>query len=500
MSRTETNDTEIRGDIPGGSIIENSDGKIHEKISAISTATNKESEVVENTLSRPVIEWKWHEKFVFRIFFIFFFLLVVPLDFDYYARWFTLDWANLHIRDLGSLSGSRLHFMKINTESGEFGLASYVNWGITFLIAVVGGIIWTILDKRSRNYRVLYYFILVAVSFSMAVRLQGLTFSKVFPSQMPALALTQLNTDLGDFTPQKLYWIQLSFVHGYEILLGLVELLIMLFLFFRKTRALGAALALAMIGNIAIANHVYDGGIHLAASFYALGGIFVLWPYLPGIWNLLVKQKDVAPVIYYFPFAKKWQRYLRLGIKIFIFSVFFVLSAYKHWENYTYDSYKVPANPGLTNARGFYNVTEFRLNNNPLPYSPTDSLRWRDVTFENWSTISFSVHNTFLIHGEAGRGKQYKDVDRTYESAGTGGGRRHYYYEADTVNKVLRLQNKNKVYKDQELELHYERASDSRILLWGKNEYADSIHVVLDKAERIYPLYEDRSKEIAWLP
>ena len=389
--------------------------------------------------------------------------------------------------------------MKIDAESGAFGLASYINWGLAFIIALAGALIWTPLDRKRKNYQVLYYFILVAVSYSMLMKLEGLTFSKVFPTQMPALALTQLNTPFGDFTPQKLYWIQMSFVHPYETFIGLAELAIMVLLFFRQTRALGAALAISMIGNIAIANHVYDGGIHLAASFYAIGGAFVLWPYMPSIWNLLIKRKDVVPHIYHYPFQEKWQKYLRYGFKLFIFGFFFVTSAYLHWHNYTYDSYKVPSRPGLANARGFYQVSEFKLNNKAIPFSPVDSVRWQDVTFEKWSTISFSVFRKFLIHGEAGRGKQFKDVDRTYESAGTGGGRRHYYYEADTVNQVLHLQNKNKVYKEEKFDLHYERPTPSRIVLKGENEFKDSIYVVLDKVDKKYALLEQARGEASLL-
>lgn len=465
------------------------------------------------------IQWTNIEKIVFRVVFIFFFLLIVPLDIDFYAKWFTTDWSNLHIRDIGGLSGSSFNpikivenntgagdiggisksnvsFLKINAESGTFGVASYINWGLAFLIGLIGAAIWSIFDKKSKNYRKLYYFLTVAVSFSMLIRLNGLTFSKVFPTQMPDLALTQLNTDFGDFTAQKLYWIQLSFVHNYEIFAGLAELLIMILLFFRKTRFWGAALALAMIGNIAVVNHAYDGGIHLAASFYVIAGGFVVWRYLPQIWNLIVNEKNTALNLYQFPYKEKWQKYLRIGLKTFVFGFYFILSGYLHWYNYKYDSYKVPSRPGLTDARGLYQVTEFKLNNKPLVYSPTDSLRWKNVTFEKWSTISFSVFNTFLIHGEAGRGKQVKDVDRAYESAGTGGGRRHFYYEADTINKVLTLYNKNKVYKEEQMTLRYDRPNKSRIILSGINEYKDSIYVVLDKKDRKYPLYEGRQSSI----
>ncbi|ULT40381.1 hypothetical protein KRR40_37140 [Niabella defluvii] len=103
------------------------------------------------------------------------------------------------------------------------------------------------------------------------------------------------------------------------------------------------------------------------------------------------------------------------------------------------------------------------------------------MTLEKWSTLSFTVFNTFDIHGEAGRGKQYKDIDRTYESAGTGGGRRHFYYEIDSINKILTLKNKNKVYEKQVLQLHYERPNENEILLNGNNEYGQPISMLLIK-------------------
>lgn len=444
--------------------------------------------------AQSVPAWKGYEKFAFRVAFIFFFLLCFPLSPDFYTQFFTLDWSNLHIRDLGTLSGRGLHFMSIPTESGQYGLGSYVNWGIYFLIALAGGTIWTFLDHKRNNYRVLYYFISTLVAISLCVKLQGLTYSKIFPSQMPELALTQLNTAFGDFTQQKHYWIQFSFVPGYEIFAGLAELLIMVLLFFRRTRAWGAALAVAMVGNIAIANHAYDGGVHVLAMLYPLGGIFVLWRYLPPIYKLIVKEQDTKPNLYHYPFQKKWEKYFRYGFKTVLFLLFFVVSGYLHYDNYKNDSYKVPARAGLANARGYYDVTEFRLNNTVLPYSPVDSNRWQNVTFEHWSTLSFSVFNTFEIHPEAGRGKQFKDIDRTYESAGTGGGHRHYYYEEDSVSKKLTLYSKNKFYVNERMELSYSRPTPDRIILNGINTNKDSIYVVLDRKQQTYPLYEGRQK------
>jgi hypothetical protein len=60
---------------------------------------------------------------------------------------------------------------------------------------------------------------------------------------------------------------------------------------------------------------------------------------------------------------------------------------------------------------------------------------------------------------------------------------------------VLHLQNKNKEYKEEKLDLRYDRPSSSRIILWGKNEYSDSVYIVLDKQERKYPLLNNGYSE-----
>src|SRR5690606_10697486 len=97
-------------------------------------------------------------------------------------------------------------------EDAPFNVVSYINHFILLGLGIVGSLIWGLIDRNRENYRVLLYFSSVMVSFALAIHLQGLTFSKIFPTQMPDLALTQLNTPFGDFTAQKLYWIQFSFV------------------------------------------------------------------------------------------------------------------------------------------------------------------------------------------------------------------------------------------------------------------------------------------------
>ena len=93
--------------------------------------------------------------------------------------------------------------------------------------------------------------------------------------------------------------------------------------------------------------------------------------------------------------------------------------------------------------------------------------------------------------------KLVRDLRTTWELSGVGSDRKWYYYDADTVNHILYLQNKNRSNRDQKQVLHYERPTASRIILWGLNEFNDSIQVVLDRNEKTYPLRQIGDKDIS---
>jgi hypothetical protein len=189
------------------------------------------------------------------------------------------------------------------------------------------------------------------------------------------------------------------------------------------------------------------------------------------------------------------------------------------WYNEN-NNYNIPNTPGLSKTQGYYNVTEYRVNNKVIPYSPFDTLRWHDATFERWSSISYKTNRPAEVDRMIGysplrvkgntenrelnqvntqdsdrlvKEKRKRDLGVTrWEVGGMPGERRYFYYDADTVNHLLYLQNKNRAHKNEKQVLHYERPSDTRIILKGVNEFNDSIYVVLDKSEKKYPLQEGR--------
>ena len=464
-------------------------------------------------------EWKGYEKFLFRVAFIFYTQLCLPIHniVEWVTRITEIKIFNINYRDLYDIAGYRPDYLKIATDSGKWGLASYVTWGLALVIALVGATVWTFIVKlrhtERKEYKTLYYWLRVIVRYRIAVGIIAFGYVKLFPTQMPYPSEAVLNTLLGDMQEQKIYWYSVGVTIWYQVFLGLVEILGGALLFFRRTSALGAALIAVVLFNIAFANHSYDGGVHVYAAYFVLLSLFVLLHDFPKIWNLLVREKDVTPVIYEPVYDKKWQRYLKYGVKYAIVLVylpfFFYIRAMGYWvENDPIQ--KEPTEPGLTAAQGLYNVTEFRVNNKAIPYSPLDSIRWQTATFEKWSTLTYKVNRRVKIDSGNG-GPAKKDFDKNFELSGIAGGQRFFYYTADTIAQTLSLQDKNKTFgeganaskadrakakktKPKTYTWHYERPTADRIVLSGVDDRKDSIYVILDRVSKKYPLNEGRSE------
>jgi hypothetical protein len=170
-----------------------------------------------------------------------------------------------------------------------------------------------------------------------------------------------------------------------------------------------------------------------------------------------------------------------------------VLYGFQTRSGYLHDSYQFPKTKGLPGLSGLYNVSEFKVNQQSVPYSPTNSARWQDVVFEKWNTISIRSNRSVILNSTNTDYIAQDDEDRTYELEGSAG--RHYYsYDADTVNHILLLRNRNKHYKDETLQLKYTKTGQDQVTLTGLDRNKDSVFVVLDKINKKY-LLEEAAKQ-----
>ncbi|WP_316794408.1 DoxX family protein [Pedobacter frigoris] len=438
-------------------------------------------------------EWKAYEKNLFRFFFIFLLIQIIPLDWKFYSKLFSINWLHLHFHDLFELSKYQPRiFSEDQTRAWYTG--SFVNWAFFAVIAGIGAAVWARLDAQRKEYTVLYYWLRVIVRYRLAFVLITYGFIKFFPLQMPYPSLSNLLTNYGDYFAWKIYFQTVGIAPKYESFLGFVEILAAFLLFNRKTVTFGVGLIFGFLGNVAVANGFYDIGEEVLSTFIVLLAAFLFVYDIPRLYDLLVKEIPAKANRFIYNFDSKRLKNLRVALRT-AFVLFVVLFAYKAWDNYTNDPYKIPHTPGLSKAYGYYQVREFVLNKDTIPYSKTDSNRWQDVVFEKWSTLTIKVNRPVKVDFSSAEEFHQKDIDRNYELAGFAG-RHYFYYEADTVNHTLSLQNKNKNHRNEKLFLKYDRPNDSTIVLSGINERKDSIHVVLARINKKYMMFEGRRKPV----
>jgi hypothetical protein len=459
--------------------------------------------------------WTPLERIGFRFSFLFILELLLPLRAAWWER-LTVIRSVLEVYQSGL--GLGLHYVTVPGESGRWGLGSFASWGVAALIAAGGTAIWTWLARNSTRteYNELNYWLRLSARYWAALAAITYGYYKVFPMQMPFPSISNLHTLLGEHAAYRIYWQGVGIVTWYEIFLGVVEVTCGALLLFRATTAIGAFANMVVMYNVTHGNLAYDGGVHLVSAEIVLLSGFLFVPHAVELWKLLVKREDVEPNSYYPVFREKWARYGFNSIRAIVIFALVPLYFFNTYEGYYHTNRsKEPRAPGLSGTAGYYNVTEFRLNGKEIPYSPLDPVRWQDAIFEDYPTFTYKVNHAWKIRLD-NQTPMYKDAQKRYEMAGFAGGRRYFNYSFDESKQLLYVQDKSglsgitdssqglaanprgqskglgrsKAPKDRSVKMvwHYERPSETRIILSGKDENNNEIYAVLDRIDEQWPI------------
>jgi len=436
------------------------------------------------------LEWTNTQKIAFRFFFVFFIIQTVPLDWKFYTTLFSINWLDPDLYNVLSLTRYSPQFFS-ETALSSWGIASFVNWGVVFLMALIGAVAWSFVDRKARNYDLLYYFLRVILRYRLAIGIIAYGLIKLFPLQIPPPTLSELNTNYGDFYAWKIYYLTTGMASNhYESSLGLVEILGGLLLLYRRTATIGAGLVATFIINVVMANFAYHVGDHVYSTYLLVISLFLLAYDVPRLYALFASSKPAIANKFNPVFTKSGQASARLVLKYGFAFVIFLIGVITY-QTYQTAPYVNPQKPGLSRVKGFYNVREFKLNNQIIPYSTENPDRWQNVVFEKWNTLSIKINQPVFINASLPNQDRF---DGNYEQTGNGG--RHFFsYETDSLNHVISLTNKNQ--PGQAFSLQYKSLNDSTIILSGITEKRDSIYAVLDKINKKYLLIEGRRKPVS---
>jgi hypothetical protein len=426
-------------------------------------------------LEGPV--WPVWRKIGFRFAFIYLVLYITPWNFvsdippmsfvqEYYQQ--AWDWV---VRIANTYLFQLTDYLVPVAGSGDTSFA-WAQLLFTLLVAFIGCIAWSLLDRRRTNYDHLDYWLRLTTRYYISYYCFVYGIIKVFALQMPFPNLSALSTPLGDFLPMRLSWMFIGYSTPYQVFSGIMECTAGLLLLNRRTVTLGLIMATGVFLHVAVLNLSYDIPVKLFSIHLFLYCLYLLSYEIKRLLNFFVFNRVSDPArSFNMEFRSKWMRYARIAGKLAFIILAVIMpfvNSYQRYQSLRAVVAPTPIKPGL------YDVDLFvRNGTDTIPALVTDTLRWQDMVFER-----------------SGYGS-IKTADTTFRQRYR---RAYFIYKHDTVSDLLEFR-KNGGTSHPTMTARYKLPDENTIQLWTKQDF-DSLYIRLRRSKRHFQLTE---RQFHWL-
>lgn len=321
-----------------------------------------------------------------------YYLHIDQVDAWYFQLWRPLvPWVAKHVFNV-----------TITVHGGGDSVFAYVQIFCFLAISIAAALIWTLLDRKRRNYARLYEWLRVYIRFVLAVTLIEYGAWKIFPSQFMAPDTDRLMRPFGDFSPMELLWAFMGASVAYNVFTGLAEMAGGLLLTLRRTTLLGALVCIGVMSNVVMLNLSYDVTVKQFSVHLLLMAVFLAAHDSRRLANLLVLNRPAEPEEVRPLFQRKW-----LARTAAAFAAVFIL-----YETGTllYGSYRDLVDYGSEAASrsplyGMWTVEELVVDGKVRPPLVTDEKRWRRMFFNTPGRFTIQLmsdsHERYnLVHDE----------------------------------------------------------------------------------------------------
>lgn len=183
---------------------------------------------------------------------------------------------------------------RVNTGPNGSGDTSYeyLLVFVAFIVAVFGTLIWSLLDRKRPHYKTLYYWLTTGMRYYVGLMLIHYGMIKVIKLQFPAPSFYRLLEPYGESSPMGLAWTFLGFSDGYNLFMGIAEMLAGLLLF-RRTLTFGTVITLMTAMNVMAVNYFFDVPVKLLSTHLVFMTLFLLARDIKKVMEFLVTNKAV---------------------------------------------------------------------------------------------------------------------------------------------------------------------------------------------------------------
>jgi hypothetical protein len=351
---------------------------------------------------------------------------------------------------------------------------SWTEMWLYLVVAVIACVAWSVVDWKRTDYRRLNYWLRLSLRYYVAAAALSYGIIKIFALQMLFPSTSQLATPLGDLLPMRFSWLFIGYSTPYQVFSGVMETVAGLLLLYRRTVTAGLLLAFGAFTNVLMINLSYDVPVKLYASHLTFACAYLLALDAKRLANLLILNRPTPATRAWDPFwTKPWQVWGgRVVWAAMAWSI--LVTPFRN----SYRRYKAGQAPPIAGPLkpGVYDVTSYVVNETPVPFSTSDTLRWKDVIIDSHTAASI------------GTGDQV--FQRRY-------GRGYFRYKPDTATRTMAVWKVSTIPGDSTFlfTMRYEVPDTSTIRLHTVIR-GDSIHVELARTTRHFQLAE---RQFHWL-
>jgi hypothetical protein len=265
-----------------------------------------------------------------------------------------------------------------NGDNGDVG-EEFGRLLLAIVIGLVVAAIWTARDRNRPRGAWVRETTRVVLRYSIALGLTSYAIAKLIPVQFPPISPLTLEQHVGELRPMALLWTFMEYSRPYAFFGGLMELVVVLFLCFRRTATLGAIICVAVMSNVMMMNLAYDVPVKLYATMTVVSALVLVLYDLPRLTAFFLTNRPAPPVADSF-FHRHVGLVTRWVIKVLALGS--VIASSLAVMRPTVAQRAATASP----MNGSWEVTSFSKNGVPLD-STADPSRWRRVFIDANSVI-----------------------------------------------------------------------------------------------------------------
>jgi hypothetical protein len=333
--------------------------------------------------------WPFAKRFAFTFTGILFFLLNFPFPFDYIPAFYkTIIWTD-KLWDIGVAPMAK-HVFHVATGApgGGDSVWRYVQVALFFAIALAGGLLWAVLDRKRSHYERAYELCRIYLRYTLAAAMITYGAQKVIQSQFAPPMLDRLVTPFGSSSPMGILWAFMGVSKAYNVFTGAIELTSGILLTFRRTTLLGALIAAGAMANVVALDYSYDVSVKIYSTQLLLQAIVLIAPEARRLLDVFLLNRalgsgEVRPL-----FRKRAFETGSLVVRTLLVASFVAFTFHDVVE-----TSKVAGLAQRSPLRGVWEVNELTDNGVARPPLTTDATRWRRAVFDNPTQMSSFLMN-----------------------------------------------------------------------------------------------------------